>query len=428
MTEATTASGRTTAVALLAIGTVLLVAFAVPVLRFLLLPIAVGAVLVVAYLRKHWLAVVLSAAFLARLLALAIDTQVGFVVVTGTSMENHQAFAAFADGLVRGDPFIPPNDRRVILGVLYLPFYLVLGNQYVVGAIATAFYGSLLGVPIYYIIRQFGDRRAALAGSGAVIFWPSVLFRSLVVQRETIIVLCLFIFVYVSMRWVTRIQARHLLLVLPTLWVIFQLRSENVLFVAILGGLVILARGRLDTVTITLLTVGTAVGLFFVLNFGQLTNFGSTVSVTAIDNFAHGRSHGRAAYLEHVHYRTWLDIVVLAPVKLVYFLFSPLPWRIEQPVDLFAGLSGWGVFLCCLLIPRAFRQYPDYRRELFVLVGYALIGATLYGLIEMNYGAAFRRRIAFVAIPVMLAACVVSRVRFTLDGQHTETQTTTESV
>ena len=427
MTSPVTGNRRPVDVALVAIGIALGFAGALPVLRFLLLPVAVTTVVAVAYLRKRWLTFILASAFLARLLVLAVDTQLGFVVVTGTSIENHQAFVAFADGLTRGDLVLSSNTRRVILGVLYLPFYLTLGGQYVVGAIATAFYGTLLGIPVYNIVRQFGDRRAALTATGAVVFWPSVFFRSLIIQRETIIVLSLFVLIYVAVRWVERIHFVDLAVVIPALWTLFELRRENILLVAVLGILVIVARGEVDAVTAVLFVIGGGGVIFFALNFGSLTNFGTGVSPTAIDKFAHGRAHGNAAYLVDLHYRSWLDIVLYAPIKLVYFLFSPLPWQVSRAVDLLAGLSGWGVFLCCLLVPRAFRQYPTQRPELFVLLGYTLIGAALYGIIEMNYGAAFRRRIAFVSIVVMLAACVVSRVRLDTTAV-TETQTTTESV
>lgn len=427
MTASQTTSRRTADTAVVLLGVALGLAFAVPALRYLVLLVAVSVVLVVAYLREHWLAVVLTVAFLARLLALAVDTQLGFVVVTGTSIENHQAFAAFADGLTRAELVLSPNVRRVILGVLYLPFYLALGGQYAVGAIATAFYGVLLGIPVYYIVREFGDRRAGLAATGAVLFWPSVFFRSLIVQREIIILLSLFLLLYVAIQWVTRIRSRDVVVALPALWVLFELRAENILFVAILGVLVILARGKFDAVTVVLFALGSAVAVFFALNFGQLTNYGTTITPASIDAFAHGRAHGRAVYFVNVHYRSWLDIVLLAPVKLVYYMFSPLPWQVEQVIDLLAGVSGWGVFLCSLLVPHVFRQYPEHRRKLFVLVTYALVGAMLYGIIEMNYGAAFRRRIAFVSIVVMLAACVLSEVRVTWEGRRTETQTTTET-
>lgn len=426
MTNSVIQWGRTENTWLVMIGLVLGVALAVPLLRFPLLAVGVMAVGIVAYRRTHWLAVLLSVAFLARLIAIAADTQLGFVVVTGTTLGNHQAIAAFAGGLLQGELILSSDIRRTILGILYVPFYLVLGDHYVVGGVSTAFYGTLLGVPVYYIVCQFGDRRTALLGAGAVLFWPSIFYRSLAVQRETIIVLSLFVLMYVAVRWVKEVQLTHLAFALPALWVLFELREENILLVAILGMLVIVARGEIDVATVTLLGIGSGIVVFFALNFGSLTNYGTTVSPDAIDRFAHGRAHGNAAYLTDLHYRSWLDIVVFSLIKLVYYAFSPLPWQVNRTIDLMAGLSGWGVFLCCLLVPRAFRQYSDHRRELFVLFGYAVIGATLYGIIEMNYGAAFRRRIAFVSIVVMLAACVLSRVRLRYDTDRSETQTTTE--
>lgn len=396
-----------------------------PPVRLGALALAVAGACALAYRAGHRLVALLAVAFLLRLVTLAVDTQLGVVIVTGTAIENHEAAAAFVDGLLAGGLDVPSDTRQVVMAVFHAPFYLILGDGYTVGAISTAFYGSLVGVPAYYIARRIVEPRTALLATGAVVLWPSLFLRSLVVQREVFIVLVLFVILLVAVRWVERPRLADLGLALPAIWLLLQLRRENLLLVAVVGFLVILARSDFDWVQVLLLGAGGGVVAIFALNFGQFTNYGDVVTPAVIDQFAHGRAKGNAAYLTDLHYRTWLDVALLAPVKFVYYTFSPLPWQVTRPVDLLAGLSGWGVFLSCLLVPRAIRQHPNRRRELLVLLGYAVSGLTLYGIVELNYGAAFRRRIAFVPILVMIAVFALARVtvRYRSDATH-ETQPT----
>lgn len=82
---------------------------------------------------------------------------------------------------------------------------------------------------------------------------------------------------------------------------------------------------------------------YFALNFADFVDGSTALTPAGLDTYAHYRDHGGSAYLTALHYRTWLDVALYAPVKIVYFLFSPLPWQVDGLTDLLAGVSGWGL-------------------------------------------------------------------------------------
>jgi len=70
------------------------------------------------------------------------------------------------------------------------------------------------------------------------------------------------------------------------------------------------------------------------------------------------------------------------------------------------------LFVAALLSGRGFvllRAHPEKRAT---LAAYAISGITAYAIVEMNAGAAFRRRIQFVPIVLLLAVVALTSVSF----------------
>lgn len=378
--------------------------------RPVLLGLAVGAVAIVAYRRGRWLVTVLAVAFFVRLVAIAIDAQLGFVVETNTTLENHETIVRFTESLLDGELSLTTSGRRNLLALLHFPFYLLLGPVQYAGMASTALYGTLIGLPVYYLASRLTTHRRSLLATGAVVFWPSIVYRSLAIQREVILVLALLVLLTVAVRWAERIRLTGLFFAVPAAAITIVFRPENLVLIVLMAALAMFARERISVASMVIGGACGAILAVFVLQFGDFTGFGTSLTPQTLDAYAHGRAHGNAAYLVDLHYTSWLDVVLLAPLKIVYFLFSPLPWQVDRLVDLLAGISGWAVFGTLLLLPRAIRRVSDERATVLILLGYALIGVALYAIVEMNYGAAFRRRIAFVPIFVLFAVVGLEQV------------------
>ena len=104
------------------------------------------------------------------------------------------------------------------------------------------------------------------------------------------------------------------------------------------------------------------------------------------------------------------DVVWMAPVRLIYFFFSPLPWDISTPGHFMGFLDGVLYFILLRLLWKnrkfAFKN-PSTKVLLSMLVVYALVFSLGIG----NSGTALRHRAKMFPIIVVLAAPFLPVVR-----------------
>lgn len=99
------------------------------------------------------------------------------------------------------------------------------------------------------------------------------------------------------------------------------------------------------------------------------------------------------------------------PAKIMYFLFTPFPWQIRGIVELLVGISALALISATLLARRGFAALQRRPHYLTLLLSYLLTGIVTYSIIEMNYGAAVRRRIQFIPIILLLAVIGLSKLQ-----------------
>jgi hypothetical protein len=387
--------------------------------------------------RALWLLLVAGLAL--RIVAIAADASLGILARPDVALDHYERVFALAQGWLDGRFFAPlsefvpagrnPDLRATLIAHLLVPFYLLFDapSSLVPGRLAIAIYSLSLGPLTYALARELRlPERPALAAAGVVIFWPSIVYRSVVIQREVFVALATLAAVWVALRLARSASLRprsvivEISVLVAAFALLFVFRPENLFVVAatLTAALVVRYRERVRALVVTG-AVALAAMAYAANNLGTFIGGKASLTPAAIDEFAHARAHGDSAYLTWLHYDSWLDIVVFAPLKLVYFLGSPMPWQVNSLGALLAGVSGWA-----LLIATAFAVYgaivalrrdggPNARtamnidsRSAVVLLTFLIVGVGAYSIIEMNAGAAFRRRIQFV--PVILVFDVVA--------------------
>ena len=442
--------------ALMIIGVVVVAHFLSPWTSIVALTIGVSLFSLRQYWRGNILLAVLAAGYLFRLGIIILNSQLGVLTQPDISVYHHERAAALASGWLDGQFTKPLGEltpsrqigpMRTVVAYLHAPFYILLGSWQVAGELGTAFYGTVIGYVTYAIATQVTTRRNAVFAAGAVVFWPSVLYRSVVIQREIIIALAMLTTVWVALRltqpnrlyervpekeiwrtahWTKRLPMGDIALLLGSTAIVYVMRPENLAIVGVVLVIALALRNR--HLPWRFVVVG---GLllpilgYFALNFGDFIGGKAVFTPAGLDEYAHRRAHGGSAYLTDLHYRSWLDIILYAPVKIVYFLFSPLPWQVNSPTEFFAGVSGWGLFVTTLLSGRGFALLRNHPEKRVVLTAYAISGITAYSIIEMNAGAAFRRRIQFVPIILILAVVGLSSVSLRNRSNSLDSKSTT---
>jgi len=115
----------------------------------------------------------------------------------------------------------------------------------------------------------------------------------------------------------------------------------------------------------------------------------------------------RAAYLVWLTTDGVFDIIWQAPIRIIYFLFTPFIWMIKLPVDLLGFVDAVIYLILCFLIILNIKKMIRNRKALLMVI--FLVGEIgIFALTTSNYGTALRHRAKFVPIIVILASYKIS--------------------
>jgi hypothetical protein len=104
------------------------------------------------------------------------------------------------------------------------------------------------------------------------------------------------------------------------------------------------------------------------------------------------------------------DMIWKAPVRVVYFFFSPLPWEITKPQHFIGFLDGVLYFiLLCLLWKR--RKFILKNSSAKILLSMLVIYVLVFSLGTVNSGTTMRHRIKMFPIIIVLVAPFLPMVR-----------------
>lgn len=369
-----------------------------------------------AYQFNNYLLTALSGAFLFRIGFVGVDSVVGFLPTVPISTDHNQRAIDLATAWSNGQLVGVLGDvttMRVVMAHLLAPFYVVIGHSTVAGRIGIAFLSLFVGYLVFKLARHVVDHQTSVLAASVVLFWPTIVYRSVVIQREIVVVVVMLTFLWAAVGWLDSVTLITVAIALLATAATFALRKENLLLIAAMVGFVSLVKSRDKPYYLTVLAILALQFLaFFALNFEGFTGHGTTLSPAALDSFAFGRAHGDAVYLFGLHYETWVDVLLYAPTKVVYFLYTPFPWHVQGITELFVGMSALALLTATLFVRRGIAMLQDEPYYLGLILTYFLTGVVTYSIIEMNYGAAVRRRIQFVPILLLLAVIGLSNVEF----------------
>ena len=387
------------------------------------------------YRAGKYLTALLIAAFLVRAAIILAIAQVHVLTQPPISAEHSANAAALADLWMQGEfldgPTIPSRTRRLVAHTL-APFYVLLGSWEIAGELAIAGFGTLIGYVAYELAATVTSDRNAILAAGLVVFWPSILYRSVVIQREVLVALTMLTMLWIALQWTNRERPRVWTQVRPWLRdvaalaiiavVIYIARRENIVIIAVTFAATLALRYRRSPRSVGLVAL-LLLPLFgyLALNIGKLTGVGTAISPETFDRFAQGRNKGATAYLTDLHYESWFDVLLYLPLKVFYYLFSPMPWQVNGLATLLAGVSGWAMAVAVLMAVPGFLWARGDIAKRSTMLAYAASGITAYAIIELNAGAAFRRRIQFVPVILIFAAIGLSTLVARLDDRRSST-------
>jgi hypothetical protein len=388
---------------------VLLVVAALPPAVSVLAVLAATAALGVATWRLgNYLLVTLSVAMVARLCVLLVDSAVGLLPTPSVSTErNAEAIQVVTSWLSGEFPLLAAvTSRDLMIAHLLAPFYIVVGQSTLAGKLGVAFFSVVCGYLLFRLARQFTTRRVAVLATAATLLWPTILVRSVLLQREILILGVSLLFLVAIFELFEQVTLPWVAAIAVATYGTFLLRRENLLvFAAVVGVAGVVANRDRPALLGAVVSLSVGFAAFFLTNLQRFIGVSGTLSPETVDTYAHERAKGGAAYLVDLHYNTWFDIVLYLPIKVLYFLYTPFPWQIGSPVEVIVGATALGLLTVTVAAKWGIARLRERPVVVGTLFAYLFGGVLAYSVIEMNYGAAVRRRIQFV--PVLLVFGVV---------------------
>ncbi|EMA47110.1 hypothetical protein [Halobiforma nitratireducens] len=288
--------------------------------------------------------------------------------------------------------------------------YAIFGVDTTVVSVVNSLFAVLVPIPAVYLAKElYGEQLVSTSGVTAIVLFLPLPFLFLTIpMRDALSVFVTFCALAVIVHALTKRDVWMAIPLLPFLATIYLLRPElaMVLLLGLVAGGVFLGYELLDIETgfHSLIAVIGGLGAIGFVLFAEFM-----YSFERINAELSYRASGGAAYLEGMQYSSWLDVLVTAPGRALYFQFAPFPLHVETVFHLLGFVSSLYIVVFAIAAVRSLYSCETNEVVLVVLLVVYLGGITGYGLINSNFGTNVRHRIPFVFMLVVFAAPVIQR-------------------
>jgi hypothetical protein len=146
----------------------------------------------------------------------------------------------------------------------------------------------------------------------------------------------------------------------------------------------------------------------------SIPKIGSIKHMFNIDEIIHEismRNKNRASFPEWTIPKDIFELIYKAPIRIIYFMFSPFPWDINKTAHLFGLFDGmFHIMLFILFIKNIKSIWSDrtLRIILIILASYLIV----YGLATGNFGTGLRHRTKFIIVSILMVAPWIPKLVF----------------
>jgi hypothetical protein len=332
----------------------------------------------------------------------------------------HTTSSSIADLLHRGNykslwhgisslQFVEPG-YTLLLGF----FYLIFGKAPLVGFILNTSFFSLTAFNVYRMGSLCFDRKSGMVASLIFLMLPYSVLHSTYLYRDPVINYFLSEMFYIILL-VGKGDKMHSLEWLWTGFVFLYtgiLRRENLVILSVIIVFLMLRRtlskkNLFTPIVITILLFVLLGTVFFIFEYSQtwlLKNFSSLITVEALSQREEHLEGAGSAYLVNEKITSVGDMIKYAPIRAIYFLFSPFPWDIFKKSQYISFFEAVIIGFILLFLPKALWKIKKENSAFFYTVAiYLFVGIIGSGLIQSNSAGAQRHRTQFTFLIVATA-------------------------
>jgi hypothetical protein len=377
---------------------------------------------------RHWLVRLTTFAFLLRV---AVSLAIFYGPLNRDLLgEDQVGYDHMPRLIVRywiGDGSRPDRllDQTNRLGYYYFVAiqYYFLGWSLLIPRMFNCLGGALMVLYAYRLGIAVYDRAVARVVASWVGVFPSLVLWSSLNMRDVWLALTILIIVYHTLQLRDRFSILSLLpIFLGLLWLNFN----RFYLVGVMGLVVvcILAMGRfrhmIRNLFLLFVVLAGMVMLHIVLGLGEKAiDYADMTTIAQYRQKLGGKYTGNSGYLTELDATNPLVLVILIPLGLVYFLFSPFPWQIRgmRQILTLPEMVVWylAVPFVAQAVARALRAREP--RELGLLTALTWI-TVAYCIGSVNMGAAYRYRAQIIVFYLLFgAAGLVRKKRRSMPGR-----------
>ncbi|MGI8669706.1 MAG: phospholipid carrier-dependent glycosyltransferase [Aridibacter sp.] len=251
---------------------------------------------------------------------------------------------------------------------------------------------------VYYCANKiFNNMRVAKTSALAVALFPAMILWSSQMLKDGFIIFFLLLSMALIIKLHQDFDYRAVLALLFSLLALFSLRSYIFYMVtaAIIGSFIVGAGRTSEAIgkrMAVLLLIGAAAGYF---GFGgSSTGTNNTYNIERLQKYRHYQAEGsNSGFGEGYDVTTVEGTVTLLPIGIVFILFAPFPWQMDNARQILIAPEMLIWWLCIpFLIKGIWFTVKTRLREAIPILTFSGMLTVAYALFQSNIGAAYRQR------------------------------------
>lgn len=312
---------------------------------------------------------------------------------------------------------------RFITWMLAVPFSLV-GPSVLMAKSFSLLAGIGSVILGWAVANKIWNNQVANKVGWMMALFPSLILYSALVMREVYLVFFLILAIYWIVLWFKTQSYRYFFLIfIAFIGAIFfhgAMLVGLIIFlvaIAIINLFKILKSFRNFKLGITsaslILIVFLTLGLFITnkISVPYLHYFENSARFELIQHQTRIATRGDASWPKWTVIKSPIEVLYKAPIRSLYFVFTPLPWDVKKTKHLIGMFDSWLYLFLSILILINIKDIlsdPILRIILLILLTYLFV----FGIGVGNFGTGIRHRSKFVFLFILLAAPYIRNFKF----------------
>lgn len=295
--------------------------------------------------------------------------------------------------------------------ILAVSYYFIGPSRFSAQYLNVLFYGIaiilFMRALIYFAVSQKKSKVCMLL----MCFLPTAILHNSILRRETVIELCVCASIFFLSKWHANKRSSD------SLWSIAFALFAGIFHTAFIFSPLILSlyyvlydknklsasfsvknSSKMAIVLVLLVIAGTSFLSLFANKFSYVDSMDDIYTAT-------NRARGGSVYLAGYQVNNFGQLILFTPLKLFYFLFSPVPWMFRNAMDIISFFFDAMIYLT-LLIKVVRREKTSITR---LMLTEFIVLSIVFALGTYNSGTAIRHR--FSVLPYLLVAYSLAKKR-----------------